>query len=77
MTPKEKAESILRSYSLALKCDETKDGYFYNINHAKQCALICINELRDKNEDLKFISLADYVDGFEYLNELEIEINNL
>ena len=41
ITFQQKAELIIKEYAFALRQKET-DGFIYNINHAKECALIGI-----------------------------------
>ena len=42
ITFKQKAAEIVEKYAFALRQKETEDGFIYNINHAKECALIGI-----------------------------------
>ena len=45
MTPKEKAEELFDKYCYAIKTEVTDSGYFTNVIHAKQCALIAVDEI--------------------------------
>jgi hypothetical protein len=47
MTAKEQAIELYNNFCLALRFDETGDGYFTNIIQAKQCALICVNKIQE------------------------------
>jgi hypothetical protein len=52
MTPKEKAEELVKKYGKTLKKDLKGGGYKYNVLHAKQCALICVDEILSWNPTL-------------------------
>jgi hypothetical protein len=45
MTPKEKAEELFNKYCYAIRTEGTGSQYWTNIIHAKQCALIAVDEL--------------------------------
>jgi len=47
MTPKEKAKELVEKFGFAIAHDITEDGYFTNVTSAKECAIICINEMID------------------------------
>jgi hypothetical protein len=45
MTPKEKAHQIHLSMCYAIKTEETEGGFYSNTIHAKNAALIAVDEL--------------------------------
>jgi hypothetical protein len=51
MTPKEKAKELFDKFCLAIKTEGDEFGYWTNTIHAKQCALISVEELiKEKNK---------------------------
>ena len=50
MTPKEKAEELVRKFAYEIREDEDKEGFIANVNVAKQCALIMVNELIEQQK---------------------------
>ena len=71
MTAKEKAIELYNHFCLALRFEETGDGYFTNIIQAKQCALICVNEIQ---EAIRYLNDQD--SEFFWI-EVKHEIENL
>jgi hypothetical protein len=51
MTPKEKAEEIFNRMCLVMATEKTEYAYYTNVIHAKQCALICIDEMLNISDD--------------------------
>jgi hypothetical protein len=47
MTPKERAEELVRIFAYQIREKEDKEGFVANINVAKQCALIAVDEMLD------------------------------
>jgi hypothetical protein len=45
MTPKEKAEELFNRMCLAMATEKTEYAYYTNVIHAKQCALIAVDEI--------------------------------
>lgn len=45
MEAKLKAEELFNKYCYAIRTEETDSQYWTNIIYAKNCALICINEM--------------------------------
>jgi hypothetical protein len=45
MTPKEKAKELFDKFCLAIQTEGNEFGYWTNTIHAKQCALIAVEEL--------------------------------
>jgi len=83
MTPKERAEELVRKFAYEIREDEDKEGFISNIEHAKAHAiLMCqkIIDLADKNEivysEFKDNTLSDYTEDF-YWNEVKKEIELL
>lgn len=68
MTPKEKAKDLFDKMCLAIATEKTNDGYFTNIIHAKQCALICVDE---------YIDYYFYTSTVLYWQEVKQEIEKL
>jgi len=84
MNPKEKAKELFNKMCRAIATEETTEGYYTNVIHAKQCALIACDEairvcpfidenVRETEEqlnafDFQFVS---------YWQQVKTEINNL
>lgn len=49
MTPKDKAKELFQKFCLVIKTEETEFGYFTNVIHAKECALIAVDEILFSN----------------------------
>ena len=45
MTPKEKARELFDKYCFAIRTEEQIEAYWTNVIHAKQCALIAVDEI--------------------------------
>ena len=71
MTPQEKALKLFNHYCLVLRFEETADGYFTNIIQAKQCALLCVDEIQEA------IRYLDDQDSEFYWLEVKQEIEKL
>jgi len=67
MTPKEKANELFDKFCLAIKTEGDEFGYWTNTIHAKQCALIAVDEL---------IEHCNYVNKW-YWEKVKQEIENL
>ncbi len=68
MTPKEKCNELFNKYCLALKTEETDQGYFTNIIQAEQYVLIAVDEILDNCENIF---------DAEYWEEVKTEIELL
>ena len=81
MTPKEKAEELVKKYGKTLKKDLKGGGYKYNVLHAKQCALICVDEILksvDTEYDIFKENGANFKSGFLYYwQQVKTEIEKL
>ena len=71
MTAKEKAIELYNHFCLTLRFEETGDGYFTNIIQAKQCALICVDEIIQELDSERVFERLDF------WNEVKKEIKNL
>ena len=71
MTPKEKAEELVGLY-YEVDGDSIYDGITWGM--AKQCALICVDEML---ESLWRVGHSFCNDEIKYLEEVKQEINNL
>lgn len=74
MTPKEKAEQLIKKHLTAI-AKETMDSNNIIIYNAKQCALITVNEIIDSIE----IGFEDYksLKKNSYYEEVKRELTNL
>jgi hypothetical protein len=75
MTPKEKAIELVDQFmEHTVEWDNVTEYAFDSEYHAKQCAVIAVNELID------FAKLTDATNGWDHLNywnEVKQEINKL
>ena len=69
MTTKEKAQELLNKFCYAIRTEEDNEGYFTNVKHAKECALIAIEEILD--------ALCEYHLDSEWWHEVKHEIEKL
>jgi hypothetical protein len=74
MTPKEKAKELFNKFCYAIRTEERGDGYYTNIFHAKECALIAINEMLDWRNHL---FLNENSLAHQYLQKIKEEIEAL
>ena len=75
MTPKEKAKELFDKFCHAIRTDECDDSYFTNVIHAKRCALIAVEEVRNFHYKLFFASKGSIFD--KYLDNVVKEIEKL
>jgi hypothetical protein len=75
MKAKEKAKELFDEMCLAIATEKTSDGYFTNVIHAKQCALICVEQIRSFDEKLFYASKGSLFD--KYLDNVKQEIEKL
>jgi hypothetical protein len=75
MTAKEKAKELFDKFCYAIRTEERTDGYYTNIIHAKQCALIAVDELI-KEELLWLQEVGGNESESEWI-KVKQEINNL
>ena len=45
MKPIEKAKELFQKYCYAIRTEENDSGYFTNVNYAKNCAIIAVDEI--------------------------------
>jgi hypothetical protein len=76
MTPKEKAKELFDKYCYALRTEEQIDAYWTNVIHAKQCALIAVDEIIKANPNSNPFN-TDVVSTMKYWNEVRHEIEKL
>jgi hypothetical protein len=72
LTPKEKAKKLVQKYLykvIELSYAETKSKEL-----AKQCALICVNELIDKTQSIEWLKENNLRFDFEYTQEYHLEV---
>jgi hypothetical protein len=73
LTPIEKAKHITESFK---RSKPSSGGYMMiSTEHAKQCALICVNELLENLSTLK--DSKENVDLHNYYQDVETEIYNI
>lgn len=72
MTPKEKAKDLFEKYVFYFPEYYNDLEFDYNIEHAKECALIAVNEIL--NNDNNFFNTYSKND---YWQEVKQEINKL
>lgn len=75
MTAEEKAQELVHKFAFILKetKGQTEDGFFYNIKHAKQCALLAIDTME------QYLTMSYMLDPNLqiYWQQVKNEINNL
>jgi hypothetical protein len=76
MKPKEKAQILYNDFCLALRFEETGDGYFTNIKQAKECALICIDNIISANPHSNPLN-SDVHSTMNYWFEVKQQIQKL
>jgi hypothetical protein len=82
MTPKDKAKELVNVYLDITKRSLDIEGWFYDIDIAKQCALIAVDELIEEacftDEYIKSVFFTDgYYDRQDYWQEVKQEIEKL
>ncbi len=76
MTPKEKAEELLDIYLNITKRKLDEKGNYYDMDLAKQCALIAVDEILDLNLGLSNCDEGNWAIDKFYL-EVKQEIERL
>ncbi|WP_353076925.1 hypothetical protein [Flavobacterium sp.] len=74
MTPKEKAKELVDKYCYAIRTEETDSQYWTNIIHAKQCALIAVDEILNIDNIKPYILHKEII---EFYKEVKQEIEKL
>ena len=75
MTPKEKAKELIDKFNTHARYWDCYWDVPLEVNHAKQCALICIDERIEEAEWWSRRYKADNV--IKYLKEIKTEIEKL
>jgi len=75
MKAQEKAKELFNKYCFAIRTEETDSGYFSNVIYAKDCALICLDEII--NCDSFFKTLDDTKAFTKYWYEVKKELEQL
>jgi hypothetical protein len=83
MTPKDKAKELFNKFCYAIRTEERGDGYYTNVFHAKECALIAVDEVLKLSDSHKIIyskfnnnELTEYTE-FYYWQQVKKEIEAL
>ena len=69
MNAKNKADDLIEMYLNIISDTNPLDNY---LSAAKQCAIICVDEMLDCNS-----TCVDSEDEFEFWKEVQLEINKL
>ena len=73
MTPKEKSKELVNVYLDITKRSLDIKGWFYDIDIAKQCALIAVDELiKAVESDWSFMEIRQ-----DYWKEVKLEIDGI
>lgn len=72
MTPQEKAKELFDKYCYAIRTEENESGYFTNVKHSKECALISVEEILQEIDNTTLSCVQT-----EYWQEVKEEINKL
>ena len=75
MTPKQKAQTLVKKYAdeLNIAIDHTRLLY----NNAKHCAIVCCREVISEIEDLQQNCVMEFPMALEYWNSVKSEIEKL
>ena len=74
MTPKEKAEELHLKMCKAIATELTFEGFYTNTIHAKNCALIVVDEIIEHST---YVSTGIKPSIYNYWQEVKHEIENL
>ena len=77
MTAKEKARDLVDKFTLYLGTDVDGDECYVDIIEAKQCALICVDEILEFAYDVEWEKREEAVSKLKFLKEVKKEINKL
>jgi hypothetical protein len=72
MKAKNKAKELVEKYRPFCTHKLQYDEEYFNINEAKECALICVDEMLDCNTTSVY-----WEEDFEFWKEVKLEINKL
>tara|TARA_R110000803_G_scaffold154466_1_gene219248 strand:+ start:230 stop:466 length:237 start_codon:yes stop_codon:yes gene_type:complete len=78
MTPKEKAKELVKSFMSIedSKSEFIKGSVLLTSTEAKQCALICVDEMMDEIKEWNF-GVIDYTNRINYMKEVKQEIDKM
>ena len=74
MKPIEKAKELFQKYCYAIRTEESDSGYFTNVNYAKDCALIAVDEILNIDNIKPYIIHKEIIN---YWQEVKEEISKL
>ena len=77
MTAKEKAKELVDKFTLYLGTDVNGDECYVDVIEAKQCALICVDEILEFAYDVEWEKREEAVSKLKFLKEVKKEINKL
>ena len=77
MKAKEKAKELVDKFTLYLGTDVDGDECYVDIMEAKQCALICVDEMLEFAYDIEWEKKEEAVSRLKFLKEVKQEINKL
>lgn len=78
MIPSAKAKELVYRFAYLIKEKEDKEGFFANIDIAKQCALISVDEIYQLDLNIgDFTGYAEKGMFFSYWEEVKQEIEKL
>lgn len=80
MKSKDKAKELFNKFCYAIRTEDSGEGYYTNVIHAKQCALIAVDiTIITLNEDIKDIDVRGNIllDLIDYWKEVKNEIEKL
>ena len=75
MTEKEKAIELVDKFTLYLGTDVNGDECYVDVIEAKQCALICVDEILEFAYDVEWEKKEEAVSKLKFLKEVKKEIN--
>ena len=77
MTPKEKAKELVDKFTLYLGTEVNGDECYVDIIEAKQCALICVDEILEFAYDVEWEKREEAVSKLKFLKEVKQELNKI
>lgn len=76
MTPQQKAKELILKYGYVIRNAEDQDGFLTNANHAKECALIAVDEI-EKAIDFDWMEVQNLESEHRFWNQVKQEIEKL
>ena len=77
MKAKEKVIELVDKFTLYVGTDVNGDECYVDILEAKQCALICVDEILEFAYDVEWEKREEAVSKLKFLKEVKKEINKL